>query len=522
MLKRTIGIISLICFILVTGSSAQDREKILSLSLEDCILKALKNNLGVAIDILNPELADISVSLANEKFFPELSFNFNKRDTNQASYSFLDAADQVSNVIDSYTAEISQLLPSGGNFIISIDGDKTDTNRSFTTINPRYGSTLRFSFTQPLLKNFGFKVTRREIIIAQNNRDISENTFEKSVQDTIYEVEDAYWNLVYSIENLKVRRQSLELAQDLLEKNKRAVEIGTMAPIEILNAQASVATREAEILEAEALVKNNEDQLKTIINLEAEIKAADAMKITPSDMAVYEKNEMTLEEALLLALENRPDLNATRIDQKNKEINLNYSKNQLLPNLSLQAQYWSPGITGDQILYFNDNPMSGIIVGKIPGSASDALKDAINFKYKNWSVGLTLSIPVNNIFSRATYAQARVNLEQSMLRLKNQEQQLFLEIKNAIRAVQTNYKRVQAYKIARELDEKKLEAEEEKFKVGLTTNYFILQYQRDLTASRTTELKSIIDYNLSLARLNRTLGINLKEKNIRLSDIFGK
>jgi outer membrane protein TolC len=314
----------------------------------------------------------------------------------------------------------------------------------------------------------------------------------------------------------------LKLAQDLLEKNEKAVEVGTLAPIEILSAQSAVATREADILQAEAVLKDNEDRLKTIINLAAEEEGAELAKIIPLDKPAFEKKEVTLDEALRTAMYNRPDLNATRIDLKNKELNLSYSSNQLLPNLSLNASYWSPGITGDQILYLNDNPFSGVVIGTIPGITSDALKDAFNFKYKNWSVGITLDIPLNTFLSRADYAQARVNLDQAMLKIKDQEQQLFLEIKNAVRAVQTDYKRVQAYKVARELAAKTLEAEEEKLKVGITTPFFVLQYQTDLATAQTNELKAMIDYNLSLARLNRAMGTSLKEKDIRFSKVLGR
>lgn len=335
--------------------------------------------------------------------------------------------------------------------------------------------------------------------------------------DTIYEVESAYWNFVHSIENLKVKRQSLKLAQDLLAKNKREVEVGTLAPIEILSAQTEVASREADILQAEALVKNNEDLLKTIINLATEEKGVEA-DIIPVDKPAFAKKEVSLEGALLTALENRPDLQASRIDVQNKEINLSYARNQLLPDLSLQASYWSPGISGTQIIYDELDPF-GPPIGTIPGGSVTALRDAFDFKYKNWSVGLTLSIPLSTVLSRAEYAQARVNLDQAMFRLENQEQQIFLEIKNAVRAVQTDYKRVHAYKIARELAEKKLEAEEKKLKVGLTTNYVVVQYQRDLADARSAELQAIIDYNLSLARLDKALGTTLKNKNIKFSEI---
>lgn len=501
-------------------SFAQLEKRSLSLSLEDCILTAMKNNIGVAVEVLNPELAGISVSLANEKYWPTLSFSFGKRDTITASYSFLDAADEVSTKSDTYSTQISQIIPTGGTFSIALDGSITDTNRTGTTINPRYGNTLTLSFTQPLLQNFGFKVNRRDIIIARNNLDISESQLRRVLQDTVYNVEEAYWNLVYFTENLEVKRQSLKLAQDLLAKNMRAVEVGTLAPIEVLSAQSAVATREADILQAEAQLKNSEDVLKTIINLSAE-EAGEGVEIIPVDKPAFEKKEISLDEALRAAVENRPELEQTRIDLKNKEINVSYAKNQLLPNLSFQASYWSPGVSGTELI-FDPFDRFGPPIGSVPHSASEALKDVFNFIYNNWSVGLSLNIPLDNLFSRASYAQAKVNLEQAMLRLKNQEQQIFLEIKNAVRAVQTDYKRIQALKLARELAQKKLEAEEERLKVGLSTSYFVLQYQTDLTTARTSELKAIIDYSLSSARLNRAMGTSLENKNIKLSEIRGE
>jgi outer membrane protein TolC len=512
MIKRAISI-SVIIFFWITVSSQGQQQRSLSLSLEDCILKAMEQNLGLAVNVLSPELADISVSMAKEKFMPSFSFGYDKSSNNEASYSWIDAAEQVSSDRSNYSAQLSQLIPTGGNLSVSLTGYSLDTNRKFMTINPRYGSTLRLNFTQPLLKDFGYKISRREILIAQNKRDISENQFKDALLQTIYSVEEAYWNLVYSIEFLKVQRQSLRLAQDLLEKNRKAVEVGTLAPIEILSAKEQVATREAEVLETEALVESNEDRLKTVINLAAEENEIESVKITPKDKPFYVKKEISLEEALRIAMEKRPDMEQTRIELKNKDLDISYAKNQLLPDLSFEASYWSPGISGTQIVYPPGDPF-GDPIATVPRESSDALKDAFNFKYKNWTVGFTLSIPLNTFLSRAAHAQAKVEKDQIMLQLKNQEQQAYLEIKNALRDVDTNYKRVQARKVARELAERKLEAEEEKLKVGLTTNYFVLQYQRDLANAQATELKAIIDYNLSLALLDRVLGITLEKKNI--------
>ena len=219
-----------------------------------------------------------------------------------------------------------------------------------------------------------------------------------------------------------------------------------------------------------------------------------------------------------MALENRPDLRATRIGLKNTELNLSYAKNQLLPGLNLTASYWSPGVSGTRIVYLDDNPLSGVILRTIPGGSSDSLKDAFGFRYNNWSVGLTLTIPVGNVLSRASYAQARLDMQQALLDMKNKEQQVFLEIKTAVRAAETNSKRVQAYRVARELAAQKLAGEEEKLRVGLSTNYLVLQYQRDLATARSTELGAIVDYNVSLSNLDRALGLSLKKKNMTLAD----
>ncbi len=501
---------------LVIGVHAQGREK--ALSLEECILKAMKNNLGVAVEVLNPELADYSVLKAKEKFIPSLSFAYNTERTNSPSFSWIDAAENIATQYNEYYAQFDQSIPTGGELSASIYAYKNDTNRKFQTINPRYGGVLRFNFTQPLLKNFGFKISRKEIIVAKNNRDISESQLKKVLLDTIFNVEEAYWNLVFSIENLKVKRQSLELARDLLAKNKREAEVGTVAPIEILSAEAEVATREADILQAEAAVKNSEDLLETIINLGAEENNME-VEIVPLDKPGYEMRDISLEEALAMALDNRPELATSKIDLKNKEIDLSYAKNQLLPEVNLFASYWSPGVSGTQILYLNDNPLTDVVIGNIPGNASDALNDVFNLKYRNWSVGVSFSIPLTTILSRADYAQAKTSLDQAMLKLKDQEQRIFLEIRNAVRTFQTDYKRVQAYKVARELAEKKLEAEDKKLRVGLTTNYVVLQYQRDLADARSAELKAVIDYNLSLARLEKALGTTLKSKNIKFSEL---
>lgn len=487
-------------------AAGQTGETEMPLSLRDCIVLTLRHNLGLAAEVYTPRIADASVTLAAERFLPALNLEANKQDTSNASFSFLDASEMVTTLQNDFEASLVQQLPTGGSLTMILSGYMTDTSRRAMTINPRYGSTLRFSFSQPLLRDFGFKMGRRDIIQAQNSRDVSEQNLRTELEATLAQAETAYWNLVYSRENLEVRRQSLRLAQELLENNRAEIEAGTLPPLDILNAEADVATRQADILEAQAMVRNSEDLLKTVMNLAAARPDAALVTLAPTDSPSTEKQEIGLDEALRTATGHRSDYQASLADFRNRELNMSYARNQLLPDVRLQASYWSPGVSGDQILYEGGNALTGKVIGIIPGGGSDAMRDAFGFKYKNWSVGLTFTVPLNTVFTRAQHTQAKYQLQQSAVRLEDQRRQIELEIKTAVRAVETNYERVAAYRLARELAQRKLEAEQEKFKVGLSTNYFVLQYQRDLADAQIMELRSKVDYNVSLVNLHRAQG----------------
>lgn len=492
----------------------QQRE--IKMSLDECIVSAVKNNLDIAVQVFNPQIAEATIKQATERFLPQLSFGFNKRSQQSPSYSFLETDEILVSDYGDWSARIDQEIPTGGRLSINLISYKNDTNQSFQIINPRYGSTLSFQFEQPLLKNFGFKTSRREIILAQNNLNVSDSQFKASLLQTVYDVEEAYWNLVFGIENLKVMNQSLELAQDLLRKNKKEVEVGTLAPIEILTAEAEVATRLADILQAEVGVENSEDVLKTLLNSFTDAESP-LIFIDPTERPEFDEPVIDVDEALKVALLNRPDLQASRYDLESRELDLSYARNQLLPDLSLGFNYWSPGISGTQLIYQNNDPYTGIVIGQIPGTGTDSLRDAFNFEYRNWAVGLTLTIPASTFLTRAAESRARLALEQSLTQIKNQEKQIFLEVRNAVRMVNSDYKRVQAYEVARDLAERKLEVEEKKLRVGMTTNYIVLQHQRDLANARSNLLRAALDYVLSLAQLDRAMGITLEKKNIRMA-----
>jgi len=406
--KTSLCLVVLIVLSSSAGGAAEENN--LSLSLDDCILKALENNLRLAVEVINPGLAEMSVTRAKEIFMPRFDLNYGARSTESPSYWFLEASGTSITKYSDYSVVALKRFQTGGNLSLSLSGYKSDTNQMFQLINPRYGSTLQLDFSQPLLKDFGYKVNRREILIAQNNLDVSQRQFESVLMETIYSVQETYWNLVYAIENYSVKEQSLSLAQDLLAKNKKEVEVGKLAEIEILNAEAVVASREADVLQAEVLIRKSEDNLKNILNI-LEAEDLESKKIIPLDRPSFEKQSISLSGAIQTALSNRPDLLMSRRTIKTRELNLSVAKNQMLPGLDLQFSYWSPGISGDRLLYLDDNPFLGVVIGKEEKSGWNSLGDAFKLKHNNWSVYLTLSVPLSNYLTKANLITAQMELE---------------------------------------------------------------------------------------------------------------
>ena len=492
-------------------------EGVVSLTLEDCIIKAMQNNLKVAVEVYNPDIAEASLTQAKELFLPYFDLTLGLRRNENPSYWFLQGEGTVVNNFRNYSFSVNQKVPTGGTVSASLNSYKSKTNEAFQLINPRYGSTLQFNFSQPLLKDFGLKVTRKEILIAQNNLDISHHQFRAVIMDTIYLIQEAYWNLVYAIDDYQVKQQSLQLARDLLAKNRKEVEVGKIAPIEVLNAEATVASREADILQAEILIRKREDWLRNLLNLTTG-EGINQQKLVPADTPAFEIKAISFEEALQKATQNRPDLKISSANIENRELNLTVAKNQMLPGLNLNLSYWSPGVSGDRILYLDDNPFTGVVVGREAGSAGDSLKDSFKQLYNNWEVGLTLTLPLSSVTSRANLVKARMELEKSLLELEDNKKQALLEVRDAVRDIEAHAKRVEAYRASRALAEERLQAEVKKLEVGLTTNYFVLQFQEELANARSLEIRSLIDYNLAWAKLDKAMGTSLAKHNIKISD----
>jgi outer membrane protein TolC len=512
--RRMFGVF--LALTLLCGFGFGQEKKDLSLTLEDSIVRALKNNLNVATEVINPGLASATVSQAKQMYMPNVQVDLSGNRYEQLSTWSLQSKGTYVNRSTSSTASIAQKIPFGGSLTASLSYDYSRNNQLFQYYNPSYTSRLNFVLTQPLLKNFGWTVSRREIVVAQNNFEVSRSQFKTVLINTVYSVEAAYWNLVYSIENLKTLGQALQSGRDLLAKTKREVEVGTKAPIEVLNAEATVARREADILQAEALVTRSQDQLRALLNMGVD-PSGQAQNLLPADKPEFRPFTITLEEAYTKAMARRPDLETAKSTIDTKRINFRFAKNQLLPQLDLQLAKASPGISGQQYSYDPLNPFGNPIPGDA-GSAGEAFRDTFKFLYNNWTAGVTLTIPFGDVVGRANYAYARLDLEQAQARLKTQEQQVFLEVSDAVRTLETAAKSVDAYRIARELAEKQLEAEMKKLSVGMSTNYFVLTYQDALASARSLEMKALVDYNVAVANIAKVTGSTLEARNISLSD----
>jgi outer membrane protein TolC len=510
---RRLAVIFLALGAALAPLSAQDRP-VLNLTLEEAVVKALKNNLNIAVEAFNPELAASQLLRAKDIFLPRFDLSFGSNHAENPSTWWLQGQGTSIDKTNNYSASVTQMIPTGGNVSVSLQNYRSETNQAFQLINPRFGTTLAFNFTQPLLRNFGLKVTRRQILAAENGLEIADVQLRNTMMDTIYVVQEAYWNLVFAVESLQVKQQSLQLGRDLLAKNKKEVEFGQIAPIEILNAEATVAQREADLIQAEALVTRTQEVLKSIINLAAEGDVR-GLAIAPTDRPGIQLSLPNFDEAMKKAFASRPDLQVLQKTLETKALNLTVAKNQLLPTLDLKFTYTSPGISGDRLLYLNDDPFLGVIIGKLPSGAGPSFRDAFKFLYNNWNVGLTLSLPLANVLTKADYAYARTDLTQSQVRLKNLEQQVTLDVSDAVRMIETNAKRINAYRVARELAERSLDAEQKKLAVGMSTNYFVLDFQDKLANARSLELRAKIDYILSVERLEKATGVSLEKRGVK-------
>ena len=422
---------------------------------------------------------------------------------------------------------VQQAFASGTAFNLGFNSSRLNQNATRPDFNPYTNASLGLTVTQPLLQGFGFAVNRRFIRIAGNNERISDYAFQQQLIDTLSSVIRLYWDLVSLHEDARVKRQSLALAQKLYEDNQSQVEVGTLAAIEVKRARAEVARSRQDLTNSEGLVAQQELILKNVLtrrgNSDPLIASA---HIVPLDHIQLPEREpvQPVQDLLAQAIAGRPDLTQARLQIDNSEISLKGSKNALLPELDLLASLQNSGLSGQaNTLQPPNNTGTPFVRNADPfyiGGFGNALSQIFSRNFPNYGIGLQLTIPLRNRVAQADVIRDELQLRQTQVRLQQLENQIRLEVENALLVLQRARAGYDAAVETRQLQEEALQAEQERFGVGASTTFMVIQYQRDLAQARSTEVASQGTYAKARAALERATGLTLRNNGISIDEAY--
>jgi len=465
-----------------------------SVSLQDCFQMALERNLDLRIERLNPEMARYDLSLTYAGYDPQFtvggehdySLSPGGYDANKNAYpaSTSDA--------DLFRLGLSGVLPTGFNYNLTGNTREEWGERSSVPFSQNSGS-VGLTMRQPLLKNFWIDSTRMNIQVARKNIKSTEMGLQLQIMSILTSVEQAYYDLIFTRENVKVQQKALELAERLLHENKQRVKVGALAPLDEKQAESQVAARKADLLSSQRQLATQQNTLKRLISDDFGAIAETSLEPTGELLAVPQA--FSVQDSWAKGLTMRPDLLQNRIEVEKQDIVLRYQKNQLYPSLDLVGSY---GHTA------SDTGYGGVFRNLGEGSGP------------YWSYGAQLSFPLGNRAARNNLRNSRARKEQVLLQLKSREQEIMAQIDNAIQLAETNLERVDATHQARLYAEAALDAEQKKLENGKSTSFVVLQLQRDLTSARSSEISALTEYNKSLAQLALAEGATLQRHEIKL------
>ena len=523
---RTVGLAVGVSLILSPGLSwgleigkTPSEERREPISLADAAVRALQHNLDISISRQTKEsrLADIIVEQA--RFDPTLSVNgqFNRSMTplNRPVFGFsrptLNEIQTFDQRTQSVTFDATTNLLTGGNVDLNYSPTRTNVagaqgcfgqptgtpgciGGSFL-LNPSWTGGLALTLTQPLLRNAGIDITKTFIRVAQNNATVEEHVFRDRVLTVLATVEQTYWEVVFANENLKVAEAALKAAQELLASNRAKAKAGIMSIVDVLQAEAAVASRVEQVLVADKTIRDQEDQLRRLLN-PAEEDLRQDLRLTPLDQPVVTLEAISLQEAIDTAIEQRPEIVQAKKNMETSDLNTKFAKNQVLPTLSFQG---TMGMAG------------------LGSTYSNSLNSNFSGDFYNYGAGLVLSYPLGNRSAWSTYNKRQLEEKNAEASLVSVRQQIIVGVREAVRRVQTDFKRIETTRSARIMAEKQLQAEQERLKVGLSTTRFVLDFQRDLATAQGNELRATVDYNKSLSNLTRHKATTLDRYNLQLN-----
>ena len=471
------------------------------LTLEDAIARALEKNIDIAVVRLNPRLRDWDLVAQRASFLPTLTGTLGPSGSTRLPTRAIDGGDLITTDTLTYNAGFTQALPKwGGDVTVNFTNSRVASSDELARRNPTFNSQLQFRLVQPVLRDFKIDSVRSQIQILQINRDVTELQVKGTIENTLANVRNAYWELVYAIRAIDVAQRSLALSQKLVEDNKIKVEIGTLAPIDVIQAEVQAASAAQALTTAEATWRTADLNLKRLIVA----STADELwksRLQPVDQPTVTPQPINVEGAVARALQERLDLQQDRKTLQTNDISMKVLDNATKPQLDMNVSYGVSAVGGPEFV------TSGGVTTTLPGDYNQALRQILGFSYPAWSIQAVASYPLGTTAAKARYASAKIQYEQTQAQVRSRELQVAVEVTNAALSVESALKRMEAARLTRELAERQLEAEASKFEVGMSTNYQIVQFQRDLANARNSELRAILDYQRALVEFERVQSV---------------
>jgi outer membrane protein len=468
----------------------------LRLTLEDAVRRAVDHNPDLAIVRLNKDTAATRVEEAGGAFVPLFSTTLGRSGDVTPPSNFLFGERGV-NVNDWFSSTgVRQRLPwGGGTWNVSWDASRTTTNNPLSSFDPSLVSGVQLAFSQPLFKDRTVDASRHQYVIARRNQQTSELRFRESVVQTVAAVKQAYWTLKATIANVTVQQRSLELAEELVRQNKARVDLGQAPPLDLLQAEAEVAQRRENLIQANAAAGDAEDRLRRLI-MDPTDAAFWHVYLDPVDEPLGGNPHPDVETAVASASSGRLDLAQARNELANADSTLAFYDNQKLPDVRLETSYRGNGLSGTQFLRSGGFP--GVVTGQRRRGFGSSLDQMLSHEYSTWSFGLRMSYPIGRSYEEAGAIRAGYERRQAAQRIASLQLDAAEAIRQAGRQVQSTAERIDAARAGATLAEQRLDTEQRRFEVGLSTSFLVTQAQRDLVQAQVNLLQATLDHQSSL------------------------
>jgi hydrophobic/amphiphilic exporter-1 (mainly G- bacteria), HAE1 family len=477
-------------------TTASGTAETLRLTRDDVVRMAIANNAELAASRFDPEISEERVAAAQAAFVPTLSSALQKNRQSTPSSNLFSGDSAIATDFWSGAAGIGQLLPwGGGNYDVSFNSARTTTTNPLTTFTPSLTSSIQAVFSQPLLRNFKTDAARGQLELTRRNREIADLRLQETVSRTSSNAESAYWLLVSARASVDVQQRSLDLALELERTNRARVDVGQSPPLDLVTALAEVAQRRENLIVARTSALRAEDVLRAVI---FDPKRTDfwTAHLEPADAVPPAGATVDVDTAVRRALTERPDIAEARKQIEIGDTNVMLSKNETLPDLRLQATYLTTGLGGSRLLRTGGFP--GTIIGSEDTSLGTVLGQVVTADFPTWSLGFTLSYPIGKSAEEANLARARLERDQAAARLRSVELVAVREVRDAALRLEQNRQRIETAQLGRELAEQRLDAEQKRFEVGMSTSFLVIQAQRDLAVARNNELQASLEYQLAV------------------------